>query len=42
MSYLTQIQVDYRARGRLLRIRDSYDWHQRTWQSFPGPRRHAA
>lgn len=34
MSYLTQIRVDYERAVRLLRIRDSYDWHQRTWQAF--------
>ena len=34
MSYLTQIRVDYERAARLLRIRDSYDWHQRTWQAF--------
>ncbi|HSH39139.1 MAG TPA: type I-E CRISPR-associated protein Cas6/Cse3/CasE [Chthoniobacterales bacterium] len=36
MSYLTQIMVDYERAVRLLHIRDSYDWHQRTWQAFQG------
>lgn len=36
MSHLTQIRVDYERAVRLLRIRDSYDWHQRTWQAFRG------
>lgn len=36
MSHLTQITVDYERAARLLRIRDSYDWHQRVWQAFEG------
>ena len=35
MSYLTQILVPYELAVRLLRIRDSYDWHQRVWNAFP-------
>ncbi len=34
MSYLTQILVPYELAVRQLRIRDSYDWHQRVWQAF--------
>jgi CRISPR system Cascade subunit CasE len=34
--YLTQILVPYEDAVRLLRIRDSYDWHQRVWQAFGG------
>ncbi len=33
---LTQILVPYEDAVRLLRIRDSYDWHQRIWQAFAG------
>ena len=36
MSYLTQILVPYELAVRQLRIRDSYDWHQRVWQAFQG------
>lgn len=36
MSYLTQILVSYERAVRDLRIRDSYDWHQRVWQAFKG------
>lgn len=36
MSYLTQILVPYELAVRHLRIRDSYDWHQRVWQAFKG------
>jgi len=36
MSYLTQILVPYELAVRQLRIRDSYDWHQRVWQAFKG------
>lgn len=32
--YLTQILVPYEDAVRLLRIRDTYDWHQRVWQAF--------
>ena len=32
--YLTQILVSYEDAVRLLRIRDTYDWHQRVWQAF--------
>ena len=34
--HLTQIHVSYEQAVRLLRIRDSYDWHQRVWQAFGG------
>ena len=34
--HLTQIHVFYEDAVRLLRIRDSYDWHQRVWQAFAG------
>lgn len=34
--HLTQILVPYEDAVRLLRIRDSYDWHQRVWQAFGG------
>jgi CRISPR system Cascade subunit CasE len=34
--YLTQILVAYEDAVRLLKIRDSYDWHQRIWQAFAG------
>jgi CRISPR system Cascade subunit CasE len=33
---LTQILVPYEDAVRLLRIRDTYDWHQRIWQAFAG------
>lgn len=36
MSYLTQILVPYELAVRQLRIRDTYDWHQRVWQAFGG------
>jgi CRISPR system Cascade subunit CasE len=36
MSYLTQILVPYELAVRQLKIRDSYDWHQRAWQAFKG------
>jgi CRISPR system Cascade subunit CasE len=32
--YLTRILVSYEDAIRLLRIRDTYDWHQRVWQAF--------
>ncbi|HAM72628.1 MAG TPA: type I-E CRISPR-associated protein Cas6/Cse3/CasE [Verrucomicrobiales bacterium] len=34
--HLTQILVFYEDAVRLLRIRDTYDWHQRVWQAFGG------
>ena len=34
--HLTQILVSYEDAVRLLRIRDSYDWHQRIWLAFGG------
>ena len=34
MSHLTQILVPYELAVRQLKIRDSYDWHQRVWQAF--------
>jgi CRISPR system Cascade subunit CasE len=34
--HLTQILVSYEDAVRLLRIRDTYDWHQRVWQAFGG------
>jgi CRISPR system Cascade subunit CasE len=34
MSFLTQILVPYELAVRQLKIRDSYDWHQRIWQAF--------
>ena len=36
MSHLTQILVPYELAVRQLRIRDTYDWHQRVWQAFGG------
>jgi CRISPR system Cascade subunit CasE len=36
MSHLTQIMVPYELAVRHLKIRDSYDWHQRVWQAFHG------
>jgi CRISPR system Cascade subunit CasE len=36
MSYLTQILVPYETAIRHLKIRDSYDWHQRVWHAFKG------
>lgn len=33
---LTRILVSYEDAIRLLRIRDTYDWHQRVWQAFGG------
>ena len=32
--HLTQINVYYEDAVRLLRIRDTYDWHQRVWEAF--------
>lgn len=34
--HLTQLHVAYDQAVRLLRLRDSYDWHQHLWQCFPG------
>jgi len=34
--HLTQIQISYEQAVRLLKIRDTYDWHQRIWQTFGG------
>jgi CRISPR system Cascade subunit CasE len=34
--HLTQILVSYEDAVRILRIRDTYDWHQRVWQAFAG------
>ena len=34
--HLTQIHVDYEQAARLLKIRDTYDWHQLVWQAFAG------
>ena len=34
--HLTQILVSYEDAVRCLRIRDTYDWHQRVWQAFGG------
>jgi len=34
--HLTQILVSYEDAVRLLRIRDTYDWHQRVWRAFGG------
>lgn len=36
MNHLTQILVPYELAVRHLKIRDSYDWHQRVWQAFKG------
>jgi CRISPR system Cascade subunit CasE len=36
MTHLTQILVPYELAVRQLRIRDTYDWHQRVWQAFGG------
>ena len=33
---LTQILVCYEDAVRLLKIRDTYDWHQRVWEAFGG------
>ena len=33
--YLTRLHVAYDQAVRLLKIRDSYDWHQYLWQAFP-------
>ena len=38
---LTQILVSYEDAVHLLRIRDTYDWHQRIWQAFGGRDGHA-
>ncbi len=34
--HITQILVSYEDAVRLLKIRDTYDWHQRVWQVFGG------
>lgn len=34
--HLTRVLVSYEDAIRLLRIRDSYDWHQKIWQAFAG------
>lgn len=34
--HLTQILVSYADAVRLLRIHDTYDWHQRVWEAFAG------
>jgi CRISPR system Cascade subunit CasE len=34
--HLTQILVGYEDAVRLLKIRDTYDWHQRVWEAFGG------
>jgi CRISPR system Cascade subunit CasE len=34
--HLTQILLPYENAVRCLRIRDTYDWHQRVWQAFGG------
>lgn len=34
--HLTQILVSYEDAVRLLKIRDTYDWHQKVWQAFGG------
>jgi CRISPR-associated protein Cas6/Cse3/CasE subtype I-E len=34
--HLTQILVGYEDAVRLLKIRDTYDWHQRVWETFRG------
>ncbi|MBI2929447.1 MAG: type I-E CRISPR-associated protein Cas6/Cse3/CasE [Verrucomicrobia bacterium] len=36
LLHLTQVLVSYEDAVRLLRIRDTYDWHQRVWQAFGG------
>ena len=35
MSFLTQAFLDYETAARR-QLRDTYDWHQLVWQSFPG------
>ena len=35
MNWLTQLTLDHAALARR-HLRDSYDWHQRVWQCFPG------
>lgn len=39
--YLTQMMVPHEHAVRVLRIRDSYDWHQRVWQAFSGRHGHS-
>lgn len=36
MLHLTQILVSYEDAVRLLRVRDTYDWHQKIWKSLEG------
>lgn len=36
LLHLTQILVSYEDAVRLLRIRDTYDWHQKVWEAFGG------
>ncbi len=38
--HLTQIRVTYEDAVRLLRIRDTYDWHQYVWRAFDQGIRH--
>jgi CRISPR system Cascade subunit CasE len=35
MTHLTRVIVPFEL-ARSLQIRDSYDWHQRVWEMFPG------
>jgi CRISPR system Cascade subunit CasE len=35
MTHLTQVDLGYELAANL-RLRDSYDWHQRAWECFPG------
>jgi CRISPR system Cascade subunit CasE len=35
MTHLTQLDLPYELAAKL-RLRDSYDWHQRAWECFPG------
>jgi CRISPR system Cascade subunit CasE len=35
MTHLTQVDLPYELAAKL-RLRDSYDWHQRAWECFPG------
>ena len=35
MTWLARIYLDYETVARL-RIRDSYDWHKKAWEIFPG------
>jgi CRISPR system Cascade subunit CasE len=40
MTHLTQVNLPYELAAKL-RLRDSYDWHQRAWECFPGRPRDA-